>query len=349
MAAPTNIITANDIDAALSQEFVANFKGDFDRLAELLGIFGVSRRAAGTALYQYTVSGSLNNTANAAGAYFKTADTDIVAGKTYYTVSNSVYSAVANPTKANLGSYYELDILGSSSGTAYVEGDLVALSKYTVTKTALPDLSPVPYRKMTTAKAILQDGYEPAVLKTDKKMLAQIRAQIITQFFSTLANGSATQGAVTVAGLQECLALMDAKVLDNMETNGDETDAALVHFVNRQDIAAYLANAAISTQTAFGMTYIKDFLGVQNIFVTNKVASGTAYATSAANIHAYGIDFGELSQGGLVYQTESNGLIGVAHKGAYDYASAETNVMTGLQLIAENLDYIGKFTFTPDA
>ena len=349
MAAPTNIITANDIDAALSQEFVANFKGDFDRLAELLGIFGVSRRAAGTALYQYTVSGSLNNTANAAGAYFKTADTDIVAGKTYYTVSNSVYSAVASPTKANLGSYYELDILGSSSGTAYVEGDLVALSKYIVTKTALPDLSPVPYRKMTTAKAILQDGYEPAVLKTDKKMLAQIRAQIITQFFSTLANGSATQGAVTVAGLQECLALMDAKVLDNMETNGDETDAALVHFVNRQDIAAYLANAAISTQTAFGMTYIKDFLGVQNIFVTNKVASGTAYATSAANIHAYGIDFGELSQGGLVYQTESNGLIGVAHKGAYDYASAETNVMTGLQLIAENLDYIGKFTFTPDA
>ena len=349
MAAPTNIITANDIDAALSQEFVANFKGDFDRLAELLGIFGVSRRAAGTALYQYTVSGSLNNTANAAGAYFKTADTDIVAGKTYYTVSNSVYSAVANPTKANLGSYYELDILGSSSGTAYVEGDEVALSKYTVTRTAIGDLSPVPYRKMTTAKAILQDGYEKAVIATDAKMLAQIRAQIINQFFTTMANGTATNGAVTIAGLQECLALMDAKVLDNMETNGDVTDASLVHFVNRQDIAAYLANAAISTQTAFGMTYIQNFLGVQNIFVTNKVASGTAYATSAANIHAYGIDFAELSQGGLVYQTESNGLIGVAHKGAYDYASAETNVMTGLQLIAENLDYIGKFTFTPDA
>ena len=303
MAAPTNIITAADIDAALSQEFIQNFKGEFDRLAELMGIFGVSKRAAGVALYQYTVSGALNN---AAGA-------------------------------------------DSSSGTAYVEGDEVALSKYTVTRTPIGDLSPVPYRKMTTAKAILQDGYEKAVIATDNKMLAQIRAQIIAQFFTTLATGTATQGTATVAGLQECLALMDAKVLDNMETNGDETDAALVHFVNRQDIAAYLANAAISTQTAFGMTYIQNFLGVQNIFVTNKVASGTAYATSAANIHAYGIDFAELSQGGLVYQTESNGLIGVAHKGAYDHASAETNVMTGLQLIAENTDYIGKFTFTPDA
>ena len=303
MAAPTNIITAADIDAALSQEFIQNFTGEFDRLAELMGIFGVSTRAAGVALYQYTVSGALNN---AAGA-------------------------------------------DSSSGTAYVEGDEVALSKYTVTRTPIGDLSPVPYRKMTTAKAILQDGYEKAVLATDAKMLAQIRAQIINQFFVTMANGTATQGTATIAGLQECLALMDAKVLDNMETNGDETDAALVHFVNRQDIAAYLANAAISTQTAFGMTYIQNFLGVQNIFVTNKVASGTAYATSAANIHAYGIDFAELSQGGLVYQTESNGLIGVAHKGAYDHASAETDVMCGLQLVPENTDYIGKFTFTPDA
>lgn len=303
MAAPTNIITAADIDAALSQEFIQNFTGEFDRLAELMGIFGVSTRAAGVALYQYTVIGALNNAAG----------TD------------------------------------SSSGTAYVEGDEVALSKYTVTRTPIGDLSPVPYRKMTTAKAILQDGYEKAVIATDAKMLAQIRAQIINQFFATMANGTATQGTATIAGLQECLALMDAKVLDNMETNGDETDAALVHFVNRQDIAAYLANAAISTQTAFGMTYIQNFLGVQNIFVTNKVASGTAYATSAENIHAYGIDFAELSQGGLVYEVADNGLIGVAHKGAYDHASAETNVMCGLQLIPENTGYIGKFTFTPDA
>jgi outer membrane receptor protein involved in Fe transport len=64
---------------------------------------------------------------------------------------------------------------------------------------------------------------------------------------------------------------------------------------------------------------------------------------------AYGIDFGELSQGGLVYEVADNGLIGVAHKGAYDHASAETNVMCGLQLIPENTGYIGKFTFTPDA
>lgn len=39
--------------------------------------------------------------------YVKTADTDIVDGKTYYTLSGTTYSAVAEPAKANLGDYYE--------------------------------------------------------------------------------------------------------------------------------------------------------------------------------------------------------------------------------------------------
>ena len=347
MAVPTNIITAADIDGALSQGFIRNFQGQFDRLAELMGIFGVSVRPAGTALYQYTVSGSLNNSAHAAGAYFKTADTDIVPGKTYYTVSSNVYSAVANPAKANLASYYELDILGSSSGTAYVEGDEVALSKYTVTKTAIGDLSPIPYRKMTTAKAILQDGYEKAVMATDAKMLSQIRAQLINQFFTFLATGTGAPAAGTsVTDLQKALAYGDAALQNAMETNGDAADGAFVHFVSRDDAADYLATANITTQTLFGLTYIENFLGVERVFLTNKVTAGYVYVTPAENIHAYGIDFGELSQGGLVYQTGDNGLIGVAHKGAYDYASAETDVMCGLQLVPETLDYIVKSTIS---
>ena len=295
MAAPTNIIKATDIDGALSQEFIRNFNGEFDRLAEIFGIFGVSARAAGTALYQYTVSGSLNNSAG--------------------------YDA--------------------SSGTSYIEGDEVALSKYTVSKSSIGDLSPVPYRKMTTAKAIIQDGYEKAVLATDNKMVSQIRAQIINQFFAFLENGTgAPDQSATVNSLQKALAYGDAALENAMETNGDISSGRIVHFVSRNDAADYLANATITTQTAFGLTYLENFLGVENVFLTNKIDPGKVYITPAENIHAYGIDFGELSRGGLVYQVGSNGLIGVAHKGAYDYASAETNVMTGLQLIPEVLDYI---------
>lgn len=345
MAVPTNIILNEDVDSALSVEFIQNFTGDYSRLAELMGIFGVDVRKAGASMKRYTVSGSLNNSAHATGTYFKTSDTEIVAGKTYYTRSgtspNYTYSAVASPAKSSLSTYYELDITGSSSGTAYVEGDEVALSKYTVKVADIVELVPIPYRKMTSASAILSGGYVNAVVKTDRKMAGQIRDQLITQFFTFLATGTGTPAAGTsITNLQSALAYGDAALQNALEANGDTSDAGFVHFISRNDAADYLAAASITTQTLFGLTYLESFLGVERVFLTNKVTAGTVYVTPAENIHAYGIDFGELSQSGLVYQVSDNGLIGVAHKGAYDHASAETDVLVGLQLVPETLDYI---------
>lgn len=45
--------------------------------------------------------------APAAQAYAKTADTEVVPGKTYYTESGGQYTEVASPQKASLASYYE--------------------------------------------------------------------------------------------------------------------------------------------------------------------------------------------------------------------------------------------------
>ncbi|MDD2954538.1 MAG: phage major capsid protein, partial [Parabacteroides sp.] len=44
-----------------------------------------------------------------AEAYVKTADTDIVAGKAYYTLADTVYTLVATPLKANIATYYEIE------------------------------------------------------------------------------------------------------------------------------------------------------------------------------------------------------------------------------------------------
>lgn len=46
--------------------------------------------------------------AKATAQYAKTTDVACVSGKTYYTKSGDVYSAVAEPADANIGSYYEL-------------------------------------------------------------------------------------------------------------------------------------------------------------------------------------------------------------------------------------------------
>lgn len=303
MAVNENQIGTDEINFSLDQEFISKFNGEFDRLAEILGIATVERVAAGTALYQLKVTGQLNNDAPA---------------------------AVDQP-----------DV--GSSGTGYVEGDLVALSKYEVEKVPVGSVEAIPYRKQVTAQAVLQSGYVPAVLRTDDKMIKDVRAAIVSKFFGFLANG-AGEISETVSTLQAALAYADAALEDEMEDNGDSS-SNIVHFVNRQDIAAYLAEANVTLQSVFGMNYLQDFLGVRNVFVTNKVAKGKVIVTPSENIRMFGSDFAALAQMGLPYATSANGLIGVNHESGYDRVSAYTNVLTGAVMFAEVQDYIVKATF----
>ena len=281
MAVLTNTTTTEDIDYALDVEMITNFNQDVDKLAELLGIVSPEVLHAGTALYQYTVSGSLDTTERA-------------------------------------------------------EGDEVALSKYTLTKGDAIELSPTAYRKLTTAEAVLRSGYEPAVLRTDKKMLQDVRAAIMDGFFGYLANGT---GSATGTTLQMALAQADAVLSATMEANSDSSER-VIHFVNTYDVADYLGSATVSTQTAFGMTYIENFLGITDIFVTSKVDQGTLYAVPTENLHLYGADFSELSSAGLGYTTYDGSLIGVNHEADYSRVSCITNVLSGALLLAEITDYI---------
>lgn len=288
MAALSNTTTAADVTTALDIEMTVNFTNELNKLTEILGIFEPEVVSAGTAMYQYKVTGSLND------------------------------SEVA-------------------------EGDEVPLTKYTLKKTAIGEIELKPYRKLTTAQAILKSGYNNAVLRTDNKMIRDVRSGIVSDFFTFLGNGTAT---ATGSTLKAVLAQADAKVRDEIEKNSDETEN-VVFFVNRFDIADYLANAEVTTQTVFGMTYIKDFLGVQNIFVTSSVPEGTVYATPVENIHLYGIDFEALGDAGLDYTVQDGSLIGVKHSPAFDRTSAETYVLSGCLMIPEATNYICKATIAP--
>lgn len=83
----------------------------------------------------------------------------------------------------------------SSSGRAYKEGDLVALSNFKVNKVPIGELKAYPYRKQTTYQAILDDGYEAAVIKTDNRLRSQIRSAQIVDFFEFLQKGTGTASA----------------------------------------------------------------------------------------------------------------------------------------------------------
>ena len=298
MPAPTNTITSSDVLFGLSQEFMANFSQDVDQLASLMGIVTPEVVGAGYTLEQHAVTGSLTNK--------KAADEDAATAGT--------------------------------SGTGYVEGDLVALSKYSVTSKTIEKAKLRPYRKVTTAQAIAEHGLEWSVIRTDNKMGADVRDDIMSEFFSFLAHGT---GTAKGKSLQAALAYGDAKLADTFEANHDKQVATL-HFVNRTDVADHLANATVTTQDAFGLTYMQDFLGVQNVFVTSRVPAGTVYVTDADNLHMYAQDFGALKSAGLEYAVSDSGLIGVNHSALYDHVSVETNVLTGMVLFPEVTDYIVK-------
>lgn len=237
---------------------------------------------------------------------------------------------------------YQYEVDGSLNAATVDEGDEVPLSKYTVKKNPVGELTVKPYRKLTTAQSILKSGFENAVRKTDNKMVKDIRGNILNDFFTFLGNGT---GTATGAGLQAALAKADAALGDALEANNDQSDR-YVHFVNRQDIADYLAQAAITTQTVFGMEYLQNFLGVTDIFITSKVTAGTIYVTPIENIHIYGVDFAALGAAELTYEQQENSLIGVHHEPNYSRTSAETYVLTGASFIPEAKNYIIKGSVT---
>ena len=287
MAALENTIKAEDIAKSLDVEMTTNFDGQLNRLTEILGMFGVETVSAGTAMYTYTVTGTLET------------------------------GAVA-------------------------EGDEVPLSKYEVDKTPIGEIPIKPYRKLTTAQAVLRGGFENAVSKTDRKMVGDARAGLLGDFFTYLATGT---GTATGAGLKMALAKADAALNKALEDNRDSTER-IIHFVSLEDIADYIGSAEVTTQTVFGMTYLKSFLGVTDIFATSKVASGTLYATPVENLHIYGIDFSTLDDAGLTYEVADSGLIGVHHVPSYARTSSETYMLVGGMFLAENLSYIVKGTVT---
>lgn len=281
MAVLDNTTLAENIAKSQDIEMLTRFNEELNLLTELLGLMQPEVVAAGTAMFQYTVSGTLND-------------------------------------------------------ATVQEGDEVPLSEYNVTPTQITPITVKPYRKLTTAQAILKGGYEHAIARTDRKMIGQVRNGILTDFFTLMGNGTSS---VSGGGLQAALAQSSAKLQDETEKN-DDFSGSVVHFVNPYDIADLLARAQVTTQTVFGMKYIESFLGVENILVTNKVAAKKVYATPVENIHVYGIDFATLDEAGLSYTTQDGSLIGVHHTPSYNRTSAETYVLSGALFLPEYKNYI---------
>ena len=234
-----------------------------------------------------------------------------------------------------------------NGGTAVAEGDEIPLTKLTVEPVSYGDVEIAKYAKSVTIEAVAKYGAAVAVEKTDDEFLSLLQNKVLSDFYTFLNTGTL---AVTAATFQKALALAKGAVLNKFGgMNKAVTD--VVAFANVNDFYGYLGDAAISTQTAFGLTYVKDFMGYSTIFLLpdNYVAAGKVIALPVENIDLYYCDpaDSDFAKLGLQYtvQGETN-LIGVHVDGDYSRATGDMYAIMGMKLWAEYLDGIAIATVT---
>lgn len=229
---------------------------------------------------------------------------------------------------------------GTLEDGAVAEGDTIPLSKYTTEAVNYGEITLKKWRKATSAEAIIERGYDQAVGMTTARMLKDVQKAIRKDFFTFLGTGT---GTATGAGLQAAL----AQTWGKLQTLFEDDDIQAVHFINPLDIADYLATATITTQTAFGMTYIEDFLGMGKVFMNSSVPKGTIYSTAQDNLVLYyvpvnGADLNEA----FSFTSDETGYIGIHEEPDYTNMTASDTVVNGMTLFAERLDGVVKTTIT---
>ncbi len=222
-------------------------------------------------------------------------------------------------------------VTGTLESGEVAEGEIIPLSKYKTEYTPVGEAVLKKWRKETTAEAISEKGYGQAVNDTNNKMLKDIQKGIRAKFIEFLGTGT---GKAEGATMQAVL----AQVWGKLQVLFEDTAIEAVYFMNPLDISDYLANATISTQTAFGMSYVENFLGMGNVILASDVPQGEIYATAAENIVCYYIPVSSSDMAeAFALTSDATGLIGIHTGAVYNNMTAETVAASGVGLFAENL------------
>ena len=232
---------------------------------------------------------------------------------------------------------------GTLEDGAVAEGETIPLSKYKTEAIPYGEIKLNKWRKATTAEAIIERSFDQAVSMTTDRMLKDVQKKIRKDFFAFLATGTGTASGV---GLQGAL----AQVWGQLQILFEDDDVQAVYFVNQLDIADYLATAEITTQTAFGFTYIENFLGLGTVILNSSVPRGKVYGTAVDNLVLYYIPVnGADLQEAFSFTADETGYVGIHEQSDYTNLTAFDTVVNGMTLFAERLDGVVVGTVTTAA
>ena len=233
-----------------------------------------------------------------------------------------------------------LKVTGTLENGTVAEGEIIPLSHYETQEVPVGEAILNKWRKSTSAEAILKGGYNQAVGQTTDKMVRDVQKAVRTVFINFLKTGTAT---ATGATLQPAL----ANAWGKLETLWGDDSIDSVFFLNPLDVSDYLGTAQVTTQTAFGMKYIEDFLGLGTVILNSSVPQGKFYATAKENVIMYYINVasGDIA-GAFGLTTDETGYIGINEYADKDRACVNDLVMAGVTFFPERLDGIVVGTIT---
>ena len=240
----------------------------------------------------------------------------------------------------------KLTVTGTLSSDTVGEGEIIPLSQYQTTWTTVGEITLNKYRKATTAEAIIKGGFDQAVNETDKRMILDIQKSVRAGLVASLDDDDATE--VSGSTLQEVL----AKEWGQLQVKFEDDAIQAVYFVNPLDVADYLSTAQITVQTAFGFSYVENFLGLGTVIMTPQITQGEVYATAAQNIVAYYIDVNESNGLGDAFEFTTDpetGFVGIHEDSNYTRLQNETVAVSGVTFFAEMPAGIVKGTIGADS
>lgn len=211
------------------------------------------------------------------------------------------------------------------------EGETIPLTNVERRLAKTIELKLAKYRKETTAEAIQRSGREVAVNVTDEKLVGKVQKDIKKTLYETLATGT---GTASGTDLQKTLAALWAALQNKYE----DEDVSPVFFINPTDVADYLGTAQITMQSAFGFTYIQNFLGLGTAIISPQVTAKKPVATVTQNINgAYVPASGDVGQTFSLI-SDATGLIGMTHYVGGDNAVVKTLILSGVKFFVEYAD-----------
>lgn len=274
-AAETNIITTQQMVKAREVDFVQRFSSfNLQKFIEMLGVTRKIPQAAGTELYLYTTTGTLQD------------------------------------------------------GTVG-EGELIPLSQYQRNKTKIGEITLKKWRNQKSAEAIQKSGRSEAIVEIDKKMLEDVQKGIRASFIEHLTSFDTTVVAAT--GLQGAL----AKTWGQLQVLFENDTVQVVHFINPLTIVPYLESATITTQTAFGLRYVEDFLGMGTVILSSLIPYNEIYSTAKENIIMYYIPMNGEMANEFNLTTDETGYIGTTTDTTTNRLVVERIAASGIQFLVE--------------